>query len=384
MNFDIKTEQLSDRRLRDLARRRGRPLHGARVQAAAARGDRPGRKQVIVDFSSTTFIDSTTLGVLVGGVKRLRTNDGQLSLVCSDREHHEDLRDHRARPGLRDLRDRDEAVSKPRQPSPNRSRRPEAAPRSSPFSLPSRSLASGLRRRRTRHAAATRASGKQLFLRPASRPSRRAPRATRSRTRGRQARSGRTSTTRSRRDKEQGFSQQTMRGRRARPDRLPRGADAGEPRTRAGRRRRRALRRAVLRATRLRRHRANVTASADHDGATAAADGGRGPGRQAGLRLGRLRRLSHAEGRRLDRHCRPEPRPAEAVRDDRATPGRGRRWRDARLQGHADGRRDQGRREVRQLRRRELIRRGACQWRHTAGSPAPKSISASSCQPFFA
>jgi anti-sigma B factor antagonist len=40
---------------------------------------------VIVDFSDTTFIDSTTLGVLVGGVKRLRTNEGQLSLVCSDR-----------------------------------------------------------------------------------------------------------------------------------------------------------------------------------------------------------------------------------------------------------------------------------------------------------
>ena len=36
-------------------------------------------------FTNTTFIDSTTLGVLVGGVKRLRTNDGQLSLVCSDR-----------------------------------------------------------------------------------------------------------------------------------------------------------------------------------------------------------------------------------------------------------------------------------------------------------
>jgi anti-sigma B factor antagonist len=44
-----------------------------------------GAKDVVVDFSNTTFIDSTTLGVLVGGVKRLRTNEGQLSLVCSDR-----------------------------------------------------------------------------------------------------------------------------------------------------------------------------------------------------------------------------------------------------------------------------------------------------------
>ncbi len=44
-----------------------------------------GGKQVVIDFTDTTFIDSTTLGVLVGGVKRLRTNGGQLSLVCSDR-----------------------------------------------------------------------------------------------------------------------------------------------------------------------------------------------------------------------------------------------------------------------------------------------------------
>jgi anti-sigma B factor antagonist len=44
-----------------------------------------GAKEVVVDFSNTTFIDSTTLGVLVGGVKRLRTNEGQLSLVSSDR-----------------------------------------------------------------------------------------------------------------------------------------------------------------------------------------------------------------------------------------------------------------------------------------------------------
>jgi anti-sigma B factor antagonist len=44
-----------------------------------------GGKEIIVDFTDTTFIDSTTLGVLVGGVKRLRPNGGRLALVCSDR-----------------------------------------------------------------------------------------------------------------------------------------------------------------------------------------------------------------------------------------------------------------------------------------------------------
>jgi anti-sigma B factor antagonist len=45
-----------------------------------------GAHEVIVDFSGTTFIDSTTLGVLVGAIKRLHLNNqGRLSLVCSDR-----------------------------------------------------------------------------------------------------------------------------------------------------------------------------------------------------------------------------------------------------------------------------------------------------------
>jgi anti-sigma B factor antagonist len=44
-----------------------------------------GANDVVVDFTNTTFIDSTTLGVLVGGVKRLREKGGRLSIVCSDR-----------------------------------------------------------------------------------------------------------------------------------------------------------------------------------------------------------------------------------------------------------------------------------------------------------
>jgi anti-sigma B factor antagonist len=42
-------------------------------------------EHVVVDLSDTTFIDSTTLGVLISGVKRLRPRNGRLALVITDR-----------------------------------------------------------------------------------------------------------------------------------------------------------------------------------------------------------------------------------------------------------------------------------------------------------
>ena len=85
MNFDITTEQLDgDGYLISLAGEVDlytAPEFKAQLLDVIGKG----AKHVVVDFTDTTFIDSTTLGVLVGGVKRLRTNDGELSLVCNDR-----------------------------------------------------------------------------------------------------------------------------------------------------------------------------------------------------------------------------------------------------------------------------------------------------------
>ena len=39
--------------------------------------------QLIVNLEKVGFLDSTGLGVLVGGLKRVRTHDGSLDLVCT-------------------------------------------------------------------------------------------------------------------------------------------------------------------------------------------------------------------------------------------------------------------------------------------------------------
>jgi anti-sigma B factor antagonist len=44
-----------------------------------------GSTRIIIDMSETTFIDSTTLGVLLSVVKRVRPDGGAVVLVCPDR-----------------------------------------------------------------------------------------------------------------------------------------------------------------------------------------------------------------------------------------------------------------------------------------------------------
>src|SRR6187551_1185543 len=43
-----------------------------------------GRSRVVVDLTETTFIDSSSLGVLIGAHRRLRRLEGSLVIVCSN------------------------------------------------------------------------------------------------------------------------------------------------------------------------------------------------------------------------------------------------------------------------------------------------------------
>ena len=84
MNFDIKTEELANDAY-VIALTGEVDLYTApEFKERMVELIESGKKQIVVDLSKATFIDSTTLGVLVGGVKRLRPAGGSLALVCTD------------------------------------------------------------------------------------------------------------------------------------------------------------------------------------------------------------------------------------------------------------------------------------------------------------
>jgi anti-sigma B factor antagonist len=43
-----------------------------------------GTHKIVVDLSGVEYLDSTGLGVLIGGLKRARERDGDLKLVCDN------------------------------------------------------------------------------------------------------------------------------------------------------------------------------------------------------------------------------------------------------------------------------------------------------------
>lgn len=42
-----------------------------------------GAYHLVIDMEAVEFLDSTGLGVLVGGLKKVRAHDGRLELVCT-------------------------------------------------------------------------------------------------------------------------------------------------------------------------------------------------------------------------------------------------------------------------------------------------------------
>lgn len=47
-----------------------------------------GSRHMVVDLSNVEYLDSTALGVLIGGLKRMREQDGNLALVCPSPRIH--------------------------------------------------------------------------------------------------------------------------------------------------------------------------------------------------------------------------------------------------------------------------------------------------------
>jgi anti-sigma B factor antagonist len=60
-------------------------LHTApELRSAISEAIEGGAQALVIDLSEATFIDSMTLGVLLGALKQLRPGGGSVGVVCSD------------------------------------------------------------------------------------------------------------------------------------------------------------------------------------------------------------------------------------------------------------------------------------------------------------
>lgn len=61
-------------------------MHAAStLRVALKRADEERAAIVVVDMTATTFIDSMTLGILVGAARSIRQRGGELRIACADR-----------------------------------------------------------------------------------------------------------------------------------------------------------------------------------------------------------------------------------------------------------------------------------------------------------
>jgi anti-sigma B factor antagonist len=84
MNFRLSTEELGEDGCLISFAGEADPNSAPALKRELVQAIDRGVRHVVVDLTETTFIDSTTLGILIGGAKRQRARGGDVSLVCGD------------------------------------------------------------------------------------------------------------------------------------------------------------------------------------------------------------------------------------------------------------------------------------------------------------